>query len=49
MVTSSGSASAPKKTIPIHTLRTRNPKYRKTMPMPMGIRSVTIHTHQTSP
>ena len=28
---------------------TRKPKYSRTIPMPMGMRSVTIHTHQTSP
>jgi len=49
MVRRSGRASDPKNTNPIHRLRTRNPKKRNTIPMPTGIRSVTIHTHQTSP
>jgi hypothetical protein len=49
MVNTSGSTSDPKKITPIHQLVILNPKYTNTMPMPIGMRSVMIHTHHTSP
>ena len=49
MVNTSGSTSDPKKIAPTHQLVILNPKYTNTMPMPIGMRSVTIQTHHTSP
>jgi hypothetical protein len=49
MVSSSGNESDPKNNTPIQKLFTRNPKYNSTMPIAMGMRSVTIQTHHTSP
>jgi len=49
MVNTSGSISDPKKIAPTHQLVILNPKYTNTMPMPIGMRSVMIHTHHTSP
>ena len=49
IVSRSGRDSEPKKITPIQKVFTRNPKYSRTMPMPTGIRSVTIQTHHTSP
>ena len=49
MVNTSGNTSDPKKIAPTHQLVILNPKYTNTIPMPIGMRSVMIHTHHTSP
>jgi hypothetical protein len=49
MVKASGNTSEPKNASPIFQFVTLNPKYTQMMPIARGMRSVTIHTHHTSP
>jgi hypothetical protein len=49
IVSSNGRTNAPKNQIPVFQLATLNPKYTKMMPIAIGMRSVTIQTHHTSP